>query len=209
MALDLDDCVEFALRLVSPDAPPKGGIDMALVYRLPPGPSQEVANFCGDLYESKTVRRFGFVKTGPGSGAEGFDVFCAELGKAGVPPSAIVLIPYLYPDGHINTYFEAHSFAVHIKTEGLEHVGVVAQPYHLMRAYLTAVSCLEKAGLAPHDLNLYPLPCPVGSWRDPVTHSQGVVKGAKRDLIRGELGRIVAYQAKGDLVDICQALKWL
>lgn len=208
----MDSCaIEFALRLGFPEPLPLESIELAFVYRLPPGPSQEVANYCGQLYSRGQVKRFGFVKTGPGSGAEGFDVFVKELGEAGVPEDAIVLVPYLYPDGHINTYFEAHSFGAFLvsQKQRLTRLGVVAQPYHLMRTVLTTVSCLAREGLEPKDVHLCPLGCPVGSWLTPVTHSQGVVKGCKKDLIGGEVKRIETYHAKGDLIDISHALEWL
>lgn len=199
--------IEFALRVSFPGPLPEDGIELAFVYRLPPGPSQEVARFCGDLYRDGKVKAFGFVKTGPGSGAEGHDVFVHELEHAGVPRKAIVLVPYLYSDGHINTYFEAHSFASYLYT--CSKIAIITQPYHLMRAFLTMVSCLEKCGFSHRDVHLVPLACPIGSWSSPVTHSQGVVKGSKKDLIRGELKRIETYQAKGDLIDIYKALAWL
>jgi len=205
------DMIEFALRLSFPEPLPVEGIDLAFVYRLPPGPSQEVANYCGELYSNGTAKAFGFVKTGPGSGAEGFEVFVQELGEAGVPKDAMVLVPYLYPEGHINTYFEAHSFVSFWVSQKhrLTRLGVVAQPYHLMRAFLTMVSCLSREGVSPKSICLGPIGCPVGSWSSPVTHSQGVVKGSKRGLIKGEVERIGNYQAKGDLIDISKALEWL
>lgn len=203
----------YAAGVMCPQPPPYD-LDFAFVYRLPPGASKEVANYCGELFRKGQVKSFCFAESPAASGAESSEVFAKELQEAGVLPESCEGVPYLYPHDHINTYFEAHSFAhfyarmdPKIKPKA---VGVIGQPYHLMRGHLSLVSCLTtKEGLGPKDVQVYPLAAPLDSWSALVTHSQGTTKGTKWDILKGETERIERYQAKGDLIPLSQALTWL
>ena len=198
----------YSLAVLSPE-PSRDPIEIVFVFRLPPGASLEVANYCGKLYAEGKVKRFGFVKSRAASGAESSEVFASELMSAGIPEYALVGVPYIYPENHINTYFESRSFAEYLKPKKNVLTGILGQPYHLLRGYLSYVSALEKAGYLPGEVGVYALPCPVGSWTSPVVHSQGVVTGTKWDIVKGEVDRIFRYQEKGDLIVIPRALKWI
>jgi hypothetical protein len=211
MESSFQDIVSYILGLACPEAPGEI-LKMAFVFRLPPGASKEIAIHCSRLFETGTVESFGFVDSPAASGAEGADAFTKELIEAGVPPKAICPLPYIYPDDHINTYFEAHSFARWLREETVLRVlrvGVVAQPYHLPRGYLSLVSCLEREGFSAGSLDVYPLPAPIQSWAQPVVHSQGTTKGTKWQIVRGEADRVLRYGEKGDLISVSRGLEWL
>ena len=201
------DLVKLAMAVGCPrdDLRP---IDYAFIFLLPEVPQEEIAAYCATL---KHVHRFCFASTGPGSGSLGAPHLQALMVAEGIDPSRLLPIPYLYPDGHVNTYFEAMSFAGYLAS--LNHkeshsVGFIAQSYHLLRGYMTGVSAMASRGLTVADFPAVPLTPPPVEWSKKIVHSQGIAKGTKWEIFHGELERISRYQAKGDILAASQILDW-
>jgi len=105
-----------------------------------------------------------------------------------------------------NTYTELKALINFAKDEGLESVGIVAPEFHLVRAFVTAVSCAIK--FYPK-LKLYtqrgsPLP-----WQNVVKHSQGKLVGTRLELLVTEWARLSVYSQKGDILLPQEILSYL
>lgn len=115
-------------------------------------------------------------------------------------------IPSQFPD-QINTLTESIDFLNYMERQGLSSAYVTAPPFHLLRAFMTAVSVAINKNV--------PYKTILGfwgehlSWSEEVYHSQGKLKATRADLIAPELERIKAYTAKGDLLPASKIMDYV
>lgn len=190
----MDILTKLSIFLTSPRKPRY--VSHLFVFMLPPSSEAEVLDKAYELWRDGKADKVCFVDTGPGSGALGASHWKDLLMKRGMDREAILPISYTFPEGHINTLYEAISFAKFIQVKSLTTVGILCQSFHLLRAAMTLVSVLMEMKLR---VTLHPYTSEVGYWHDTLVHSQGVVKGSRLDLIDSELERIRRYQEKGDI----------
>ncbi len=147
----------------------------------------------------------------PGSGP-----WVAELtGVHNVAHNDIVLVEHK-DRSKLNTYHEFIEFVKFALTQNWKSVAIVAPPFHLPRAYITAVSAMLKCAADEGKdekfwLKIY-AQCGVAEpWNVCVHHSQGKISGTRQALLAGELNRLVKYHEKGDLLkptDVIYYLNW-
>lgn len=215
---DANNLVKFAIRVSfdsnDPGEPAEAtGPRVAFVFMLPPSTEHDVLRHGSQLLKNGVVDSLAFIDhPTPASSALGSDhwkTLCRDT--YGLDTSSVLTVPYIYPQGHINTLYEAESFAAFVKEHGVREITVVAEPFHHVRATLTLVSALKRWGVRPGDVAIRTLPSPVdgpGGWDKHVSHSQGDVHGTKFGLLDGELDRIRRYTEKGDLIPAGEALTY-
>lgn len=119
-----------------------------------------------------------------------------RLKDFGVPQSAVEVAPWDHQKhGMIHTLIEAELAVRHAKAQGWRSLVVVAPPFHLPRAALTAASVAYRE--AP-ELRVLPFPGAPLPWEAQAVHSQGMV-GTRLEFLDAELARIERYTAKGDI----------
>ena len=113
------------------------------------------------------------------------------LRKLGVAEDDIELIPLKRPD--FNTLTEAFNVVEFVMQKGLKDLVIIAPPFHALRCFLSVVTAIRH-----HNANLRVFMA-VGitqPWNEHAVHSQGTTQGKRKDLIIGELRRILKYQSK-------------
>ena len=107
----------------------------------------------------------------------------------------------------LHTYGEAVAIVKEAKEQGWETLGVVAPPFHQVRAFVSTVS----AALREYpSLRIYSLVGHTLSWEETAVHSQGTVIDLRKNLIQEEAERLAKYGGKdGDLVSEEDVLEYL
>jgi hypothetical protein len=106
----------------------------------------------------------------------------------------------------LNTLTEMEAFMDSAKRLGWKDIILVAPPFHQVRVFITAVSVAARKYPEAKIYNQVGISL---SWLERATHSQGTLKGTRREFIHTELDRIQKYFAKGDLVHPSVALDYL
>lgn len=197
-------------------------IDYAFVFLLPSGVCEdEIIDHCVSI--SDNVLHFIVTGANKASGTNGGNHMKNRLIDALRKSSKMTdvsTIPYVYEQGHINTLFESNSLASFVKgilSEEMTEkdrllgeyykkirIGLVAQSYHALRAYMTASSSLRSMW---NNVTIFPLTCKPLSWSTIVVHSQGIDCGTKWDILDGEIERIYKYQEKGDILPTLEIVR--
>ncbi|MEK6807618.1 MAG: hypothetical protein AABX75_01170, partial [Nanoarchaeota archaeon] len=108
--------------------------------------------------------------------------------------NAQCIIPIPHPNAP-NTLSEAETLVNYAKENGMTHLGIVAPPFHLPRAFITIVTVVRDEY---PKLKIYSVVGTTLPWDEVVRHSQGVTTGKRSELISGEWERIRKYQKEGD-----------
>lgn len=158
-----------------------------------------------ELFTERRVRKILMADSGPKSGYPGYPVWEKELCNMGVPEGSIRGFDLGETDS-INTLIEANAMIRHAKQHQYTDIYVVASPFHQLRAFMTSITAAQKhyPQINIYSYSGHPLP-----WPEHVAHSQGETSGPRRELIGGELDRIVKYQQKGDLATDSDVLHYL
>ncbi|MEC7468686.1 MAG: hypothetical protein VYC51_02435, partial [Pseudomonadota bacterium] len=179
---------------------------------LPPSTEHDVLAHGASLVHKGVVDSLAFIEhPTPASSALGSEHWKTLCAGYDLKDSQVVTVPYVYPQGHINTLHEAESFAAFVKDRSIRDVAVIAEPFHHVRATLTLLSALKRRGVKPSDVTIGTLPAPIDGeqgWHKYVSHSQGVVHGTKLQLLDGEMDRLQRYTDKGDLIPASEALAY-
>ena len=107
--------------------------------------------------------------------------------------------------GKLNTFTEAEALVAHSQAQGTNSWYAVAAQFHMLRGFISAASVAIRQ--LP-SLNVFAYHGANQDWDEVATHSQGVVKGTRRELIESEMKRIQAYTAKGDLESAQKVLEY-
>ena len=97
-----------------------------------------------------------------------------------------------------------------LKETGYKSVACISVHFHLVRCFVAVVSGLIHNGLERTVL-AYALKGVHLDWNEEATHSQGLIKARRRDLVLGELRRNFTYCEGGDQVsarDVLDYLNW-
>jgi hypothetical protein len=157
------------------------------------------------LLDTHQTERILFIDTPPASGYPGYEAWSRSLTEQGVDPQYIAGVP-MPQVPVLHTLAEAEAVVRYARQQKFRSLYVTAAPFHQPRAFMTAVTAALR--IYP-ELNIYsqtgtPLP-----WLEEAVHSQGKTKGARKELISGELHRIEKYQKQGDLASAEQVLAYL
>lgn len=121
------------------------------------------------------------------NGYEGFEHSVERLKELGFDTSKVALEPLL-STGPLNTLKEAITVSEYAyKYRG--DIGIIAPPFHLVRAFMTCVSALGKTPVRLYAIAGKPL-----AWRKSVLHSQGTLRNTRAGLLGDELERISKYR---------------
>jgi hypothetical protein len=159
------------------------------------------------LVESKLTDKVLCLGTPAISGYPGYESWKQEFDKLGIKEPVLEPVSPVPADTDIlHTFIEAQSVVRHALQHNYKRLIVTAAPFQQPRAFMTAVTLAlrEYPGLYLYSLPGQPLP-----WQEEVTHSQGEVQGTRAELITGEMDRIKAYYAKGDLASVNEVLDYL
>jgi hypothetical protein len=157
------------------------------------------------LLDTHQTERILCMDTPPVSGYPGYDAWTERLIKQGVDPQYIAGVP-MPQVPVLHTLAEAEAVVTYARQQRFRSLYVTAAPFHQPRAYMTAVTAALR--IYP-ELNLYSQTGTPLSWLEEAVHSQGKTKGARMQLITGELHRIEKYQKQGDLASVEQVLAYL
>jgi hypothetical protein len=157
------------------------------------------------LYQNQRIRHILISKSPAQSGYPGYQIWRAALIQTGIDPKDIICVDF-EPGGTLNTLTEAQAMVCFAKQAAYRSLYVTAPPFHLVRAFMTAVTATLQ--LYPQ-LALYSSPGKTLPWEKEVAHSQGTTQGSRKDLIAAEFERIHKYQKKGDLDETTAVLKYL
>ncbi len=177
------------------DSRPTAPVDGAYVYCTTDDNQLSVFRAARAIYTHRLAKRILFYQAPPMSGYGGADRCRDGLETIGIPSGSIHGIPAVDTTS-INTLIESQALIPYAEEQGMKALIVVAPPFHLLRAFMTAVT----VALTVHPkLMLYSYPGATLPWMEMVAHSQGTLRAPRRQLIQEELMRIQTYQKKGDL----------
>ena len=130
-----------------------------------------------------------------------------SLKKLGVRKKDITLVPFTEPLLH--TLSEAFTIATFVKKRGATHLVITAPPFHALRCFLSMVTAVRTLGT---NLKVYTQVGITQSWNEHAFHSQNTTLWKRKDLIVGEIQRILQYQREGrpvPLISTDKALAYL
>ena|SRR3989344_5638655 len=108
----------------------------------------------------------------------------------------VYVVPSADPD-KLNTLTEANALMQFAKKENLQSVYLLAPPFHIIRAFMTAVtSCLRTTP----DFRLYPYEGAELDWNMNGVHSQRLKKDTRLEHLRLEIKKIRKYQITLDIM---------
>ena len=187
------------------DTRPPAVTDGAYLFGQTPDNQESVFAAAGQLLTAMLTRRVLLAHTGPVSGYPGFRAWQQALHGQGIGNLQIDGVTGI-DSPLLHTLIEAEALVRFAKSRGYGSLYVVAPPFHQPRAFMTAVTAARRAY---PELQLYSHPGAALPWGDEVVHSQGQARGARSELIGGELERIRKYHAQGDLASVEEVLEYL
>lgn len=203
-AEDLEDQLLLTQRILCDYRDPRRG-PLALLYIYSNTKDNEESSFLRAVEMAKAgmTTRLGIAEGDPGHGYEGFD-HSVELLRA-LNLWDWIPIEKFNVGGNVNTGSEADLVAAY----GVGHrgdIGVIAPPFHIVRAFMTTVSRLAAA-----PTRVYAYPGVAQSWTSTVAHSQGTLVASRAELLQHELQRLEKYRAPefGSMLTARQVLNYL
>lgn len=108
--------------------------------------------------------------------------------------------------GRLNTFTEAQALVKFSRENNLGSWYVVAPQFHMLRAFMGAASvavqeCSPASIFACYGVDQ--------DWNESVVHSQGITKGRRIELVKGELERIKKYTKPGNLLLVRDVLGYV
>ena len=196
--------IELLLRILC-DTLPSKRLDGAYLYAQTEPNQNSVFAAARDLLERDAVGKILISDCNPKSGYIGVAAYRRAMVDFGIAEEAIEQVP-MVPTQILHTLIESKALVRFAQARGYQSLVVVSAPFHHERAFMTAVT----AALWNYPtLKLYSQPGRTQRWDEVVTHSQGILKGTRAELIAAEQQRIEKYTAQGDLAGHAQVLQYL
>ncbi len=187
------------------DTPPPAVTDGAYLFAQTEDNQESVFAAAEKLLTAMLTRRVLLPHTEPMSGYPGFRTWQQALQGQGIGNLQMEGVTGI-TSSILHTLIEAEALVRFAKARGYRSLYVVAPPFHQPRAFMTAVTVALREY---PDLQLYSHPGAALPWGAEVVHSQGQTRGARSELIGGELERIGKYHAQGDLAAVEDVLEYL
>ena len=130
----------------------------------------------------------------------GRDRWLSILREKGIPERSLLAIK-----PSTNTKLEAEAVVAVTKERGWSTIIVVAQPYHIVRSWLTFIDQAGKQKYALKVIMQYPV---FFDWHQSVLGSQAELKAPRWQIIREEAQRINRYEHSEELASIEDALRY-
>ena len=109
-------------------------------------------------------------------------------------------------ESDLNTLTEAQMIVRYARAHRWRTLAISAAPFHQIRAFVSTVSVAlqEYKKLLVYSV----VGCSL-DWQENVHHSQGVLRGLRKELVKTEHDRLLRYHAKGDLLSCHEILTYL
>lgn len=204
MATGNIELLEITIRTLC-DVKAEKTIDAVYLYSQTEDNQSSVLSAAHQLMSESRIRKIFMADSGPKSGYPGYAAWEKALLDMGVPEASIMGVD-LWDTESLNTLIEANAMIQHAKQHHFADIYVVASPFHQLRAFMTSITAAQN-----HypEINIYSYNGDSLPWLEHVAHSQGETLGPRRELIGGELDRIIKYQQKGDLAMDTDVLHYL
>lgn len=199
--LELDELITRVLC----DAATSGKVEAAYLFGETRDNQSSVLKAAVFLYGLGPVKKLGLCGLSEGHGYPGFENWRDELVEMGVKKEGIFSVP---PSDKFppSTDAEAWGLINYAKSNGWKNIFVIAPPLHQLRAFVSTVSAVIKS---KSNLMVYSFPGIPQSWEEHITHSQGILKGTRSELLGDELAKIEKYYKNGDLVSAADVLEYM
>ncbi|MBI4438387.1 hypothetical protein HY640_00475 [Candidatus Woesearchaeota archaeon] len=145
-----------------------------------------------ELYVRGFSERFLIVGGVEANGFPGYDNWSAVLSSY-ISSDVIYPVPIDRRD-KVNTHSESVALMRYAREQGFSSVCMVAAPFHLLRAFYTAVSVMLDAEKGYPGLVFYACAGTHLDWGAEALHSQGTVRATRSALLGREIANIKAYQ---------------
>lgn len=196
--------VELLLRVLA-DVHPAGIVDGAYLFAQTQPNQESVFLAARGLLDRRQVGKLLISDCTPKSGYIGSAAYRAAMVEAGIPAACIEEVP-MEPTEILHTGIEADRTMQFAKAKGYRRLLVLSVPFHQERAFMSVVTAVLRHYPS---LKVYSHPGEPQPWGEVVTHSQGILRGTRAELIAEELRRIETYTAKGYLAPRAAVLQYL
>lgn len=180
---------------------------LALTYLYSETTDNEDSNFLKavELQRGGYLRSLGMCRGSTENGYAGFEHSVERL-KAFSFKETTEILP-IDVAGNVNTGTEAAALADACRMLKGD-LGIIAPPFHLMRAFMTTVTAIQRIKLP---LRVYAIPGATAPWSEYVRHSQGTLENTRAGLITDELARLERYRAQeyGSMISAQEAISYL
>lgn len=195
---------ELSIRVLC-DVRPETTVDGAVLYSQTKDNQNSVIFAAKNILYNKLAKKILFIKSGPVSGYTGFKTWTSELKKIGIQSNDIVGVKFMNTNS-LNTLTESEAIINYAAQKKYRSLYVVSSPFHQLRAFMTLVTVAlrDYPDLLIFSYTGIPLP-----WLAKVAHSQGILLGTRKDIIKAEFERIEKYKQKGDLSSEIEIIKYL
>jgi hypothetical protein len=202
-AMIAEDKTELLLRVFCDVLPERA--DAAYLF-AETEPNQESVFHAGrQLLENGQAGKLLISDCAPKSGYIGVHAYREAMVDYGIAAAAIEEVP-MEPTPILHTLIEAQTVVRHAKAKGYRSLIVTSVPFHQERAFITVVSEVLREYTS---LNVYSHVGRPQPWDEITTHSQGILRGTRAELIAEEQKRIDLYTAKGDLFPRAEIIAYL
>lgn len=168
--------------------PKRGPFKMAYIYTNTPDNEDSSFLKAIELVNVGTVESLGTGEGNRGRGYEGYDHSIKRLRTLGLKNEMPVM---KFGIGeHLHTGSEAQMLAEYARSIDGD-IAIIAPPFHLVRAFMTTITAFKRNGVSARAYAVPGVPLP---WLQEATHSQGLVKNIRAELLIGELQRLEKYR---------------
>ncbi len=199
--LELDELITRVLC----DVAASGKVEAAYLFGETKDNQSSVMKAAVFLYGLGPVKKIGLCGMPEGFGYPGFESWRDELVSMGIKKPDIYSVS---PSDKFppSTDAEAWGLVEFAKSNRWKSVFVIAPSLHQLRSFVSTVSAVVKS---KSKLSVYSFPGIPQSWEEHITHSQGILKGTRNELLANELAKIERYYRNGDLVSAEEVLKYM
>ncbi len=188
---------QFTIMSLTDDRPPSGTPLPVYLFTETPDNAESVLQRGAELFHAGKASHLLLIDNLGGSepGYPGAPPWQRRLKEFGIPEKNVTLITFTEPVLH--TLSEACAMVRFATERNWNTVTIVAPPFHLPRCFLSAITAVRHLNSR---LRVYAQVGITEPWNEHAVHSQKAVEGLRKDLIVGELRRILRYQRRSKLL---------
>ena len=179
---------------------------MAFVYSNTPDNEDSSFLRAIELANAGTVESLGTSEGERGRGYEGFDHSVERLKMLGLK-NEIPIVKFDV-DGYANTGSEAQKLAEYARSIDGGDIAIIAPPFHMVRVFMTTITAFKRNGVS---VRVYAVPGVPLPWLQEATHSQGLIRKKRAELLKAELQRLERYRTPefGGMLSAKEVIEYL